>query len=155
MNTTRENSLPVLGAVPPASAGQWSLSIFSVIVAIAAAGSWPLLVVGLTIWVSASAEVLGEFGVALPWLSVVVISFARWSAGQSPGQVVPGFVLILPLLVLMWGLVPLAAMRSTRRTAVIVSILLLLIAAVVQVLGILAITIPMAAVTKSLETGGS
>lgn len=155
MNTTRENSLPVLGAVPPASAGQWSLSIFSVILAIAAAGAWPLLVVGLTIWVSASAEFLGEFGVALPWLSVIVISFARWSTGQSPGQVVPGFVLILPLLVLMWGLVPLAAMRSTRRTAVIVSILLLLIAAVVQVLGILAITIPMAAVTKSLEAGGS
>ncbi len=62
-------------------------------------------------------EIFRDFGVALPVLTRILINMSRWVAGNSVGQVVPGwcFIVVSPLLA--WGLFKLARKAPPGRAA--------------------------------------
>ncbi len=47
-------------------------------------------------------EIFADFGVALPWLTMKLITTSRWFAGQNPGQQIPGALIALPMPVLIF-----------------------------------------------------
>ncbi|MBS0198417.1 MAG: type II secretion system F family protein [Planctomycetes bacterium] len=53
-------------------------------------------------------EIFRDFGVALPWLTMKLISTSRWVAGTNPGQSIPGWIVLLPspiIMIAMWKLI--------------------------------------------------
>jgi len=49
-------------------------------------------------------EIFTDFGVALPWLTMKLITTSRWFAGQNPGQQIPGAIIALPSPIALWFL---------------------------------------------------
>jgi type IV pilus assembly protein PilC len=53
-------------------------------------------------------EIFRDFGVALPWLTMKLISTSRWVAGTNPGQAIPGWIILLPspiIIMVLWKLI--------------------------------------------------
>ena len=123
--------------------------------AIGAAGSWTLLVVVGVFVIPKFFEIFADFGVALPAVTVMLLSFGLWLAGEQPGQMIPGAVLMVPVLVMMWGLVPLSVMRATRVAATVIAAVLLLLAGVLLLAGAAALAVPLVAMIESMQGGGA
>jgi type IV pilus assembly protein PilC len=62
-------------------------------------------------------EIFRDFGVALPVLTRVLINVSRWVAGNSVGQVIPGWCFIVVSPLLFWGLFKLARKAPPGRAA--------------------------------------
>lgn len=120
------------------------------LLAIMAAGSWTLLL-GMGVFVIPKFfEIFADFGVALPGVTVMLLSFGRWLVGEQPGQLVPGVVLMVPVIAMMWGLVPLSVMRSTRVAATVIAAVLLLLAGVFLLVTMVAVFVPLVAMIESM-----
>jgi hypothetical protein len=123
------------------------------LLAIGAAGSWMLLVVAGVFVIPKFFEIFADFGVALPAVTVMFLSLGRWLGGENPGQVVPGVVLMVPVIAMMWGLVPLSVIRSTRVAAMVIAFVLLLTAGLMLLVGMLALFLPLTGMIESLQKG--
>ncbi|MFA6046426.1 MAG: type II secretion system F family protein [Phycisphaerales bacterium] len=62
-------------------------------------------------------EIFKDFGVALPALTRMLINSSRWVAGANKGQAVPGFIILLPSPILIWGAFKLIRMSGPGRAA--------------------------------------
>ncbi len=62
-------------------------------------------------------EIFRDFGVALPVLTRILINMSRWVAGNSVGQVIPGWCFIVASPLLFWGLFKLARKAPPGRAA--------------------------------------
>jgi hypothetical protein len=125
------------------------------LLAIMAAGSWTLLLLLCVLVIPKFLEIFRDFGVALPGLTAMLLSFGRWLAGETPGQVVPGALMMVPVIVMMWGLVPLSVIRSTRMAATVIAVVLLLLAGVFLLVGAAALAVPLVAMIESMQGGGA
>ncbi len=152
MGTLQATSSGV-GAAPRVGLGGRVLLGGLPLLAIMAAGSWTLLVVVGVFVIPKFFEMFADFGVALPAVTVMVLSFGRWLAGEQPGQMIPGALLMVPVLVMMWGLVPLSVMRSTRVVATVIAAVLLLLAGVLVLVGGASLVLPVISMQQSLEGG--
>jgi len=62
-------------------------------------------------------EIFTDFGVALPWLTMKLITTSRWFAGQNPGQQIPGAIIALPSPIALWFLWKLIRKAGPGRAA--------------------------------------
>ena len=62
-------------------------------------------------------EIFRDFGVALPVLTRILINMSRWVAGNSVGQVIPGWCFIVVSPLLFWGLFKLTRKAPPGRAA--------------------------------------
>ncbi len=62
-------------------------------------------------------EIFRDFGVALPALTRILINISRWVAGNSVGQVIPGWIFVLVSPLLFWGLYKLTRKAPPGRAA--------------------------------------
>lgn len=150
---TLEATSSGVGAAPRVGLGGRVLLGGLPLLAIMAAGSWTLLLLLCLLVIPKFFESFRDFGVALPGLTILFLSFGQWLAGEQPGQMIPGAVLMVPVLVMMWGLVPLSVIRSTRVAATVIAVVLLLLAGVFLVAGGAALLPPMMSMQQSLEGG--
>lgn len=60
-------------------------------------------------------EIFKDFGVALPALTRILINTSRWVAGTNQGQSIPGFIVLLPSPILIWGAFKLIRMSGPGR----------------------------------------
>lgn len=62
-------------------------------------------------------EIFKDFGVALPALTRLLINSSRWVAGTNQGQAIPGFIVLLPSPLIIWGGYKLIRMSGPGRAA--------------------------------------
>ncbi len=62
-------------------------------------------------------EIFTDFGVALPWLTMKLITTSRWFAGQNPGQQIPGAIIALPSPIILWMMWKLIRKAGPGRAA--------------------------------------
>ncbi|MBL9001662.1 MAG: type II secretion system F family protein [Phycisphaerae bacterium] len=62
-------------------------------------------------------EIFRDFGVALPWLTMKLISSSRWVSGTNPGQAVPGAIILLPSPIILYALWKLIRKAGPGRAA--------------------------------------
>jgi type IV pilus assembly protein PilC len=62
-----------------------------------------LILTGIMVFIIPKFEaIFTDFGVALPWLTLKLITTSRWFAGGNPGQQIPGAIIALPMPFLLW-----------------------------------------------------
>ena len=62
-----------------------------------------LILTGIMVFIIPKFEsIFTDFGVALPWLTMMLIVTSRWFAGGNPGQQIPGAIIALPAPFLLW-----------------------------------------------------
>ena len=62
-------------------------------------------------------EIFRDFGVALPWITMKLITTSRWFAGTNPGQAIPGVFIAMPAPVVAWMLWNLIRKAGPGRAA--------------------------------------
>jgi type IV pilus assembly protein PilC len=62
-------------------------------------------------------EIFRDFGVALPWITMKLITTSRWFAGTNPGQAIPGVFIALPAPIVAWMLWNLIRKAGPGRAA--------------------------------------
>ncbi|MBX3408936.1 MAG: type II secretion system F family protein [Phycisphaeraceae bacterium] len=62
-------------------------------------------------------EIFRDFGVALPWITMKLITTSRWFAGSNPGQAIPGVFIAMPAPVVAWMLWNLIRKAGPGRAA--------------------------------------
>jgi hypothetical protein len=60
---------------------------------------------------------------------------------------------MVPVIAMMWGLVPLSVIRSTRVAAMVIAFVLLLTAGLMLLVGMLALFLPLTGMIESLQKG--
>ncbi|HLP85155.1 MAG TPA: type II secretion system F family protein [Phycisphaerales bacterium] len=62
-------------------------------------------------------EIFKDFGVDLPTLTMWLMATSRWFAGSQAGQVIPGWIIVLPAPIILWFLFKLIRKTEPGRAA--------------------------------------
>ncbi len=144
---TRGQASPGGSATPsPRSGSPAGLIVFAGVL-------WVALGAGVTIGVGKAADVLTDYGVALPVLSRGVIRASRWLSGGEPGQYVPGAVFAAVLIVVATGIgVVLARTHGARPMARACAVAAIVLGVLVLTVAAVAIVIPFFSIAQSAQS---
>src|SRR5262249_45722911 len=143
---------PALQDAGAPSGGWWT--VISIVASIAAV----VVSLGLILWIALAVprfeEIFRDFGVKLPVSVRATFTLASWLNGRNVGQVIPGWLLLLPVtLAAFFGCVVLGRHRSVRSLAAIILVLYSLVVFLFLLLSATGVFVALTAMIESMQGG--